>query len=56
MRRSQYEIRQSEFNNKLLVVVKGLGDNHLVMSENVVTVFDDMVTTIRKAQKDENEQ
>ncbi|MDE6622440.1 MAG: hypothetical protein K2K74_18505 [Lachnospiraceae bacterium] len=34
-----------------MVLVENIGDNHLVMSENVVTVFDDIVTTIKKVQK-----
>lgn len=40
-----------KFNNNLLVVVKGLGDNYFFVNKNVVTVFDDMVTTIKKVQK-----
>lgn len=33
------------------MVVKGLGDNYFFVNKNVVTVFDDMVTTIKKVQK-----
>jgi len=33
------------------MVVENIGNNHFFANKNVVTVFDDMVTTMRKAQK-----
>lgn len=40
-----------KFNAYNFVVVENIGDNHFFVNKNVVTVFDDMVTTIKKVQK-----
>lgn len=53
MKNLSVQIWTVKFNACNLVVVEHIGDNHLVVSKNVVTVFDDMVTTIKKAQKDD---